>query len=158
MDEQERSRRRRQTEPYKAYQRDYQREYYHQTKAQKTPEQREAKRRYLREYRQKNRVAVAKKQRAAERKRLYGLTEEQFQALLEQQDWECAICTRLLISPVVDHDHWSGKVRGLLCRKCNAAIGLLEDNPGLLMTAAEYVIRSWSGANSTTSSVQLSEL
>jgi hypothetical protein len=100
---------------------------------------------------------VAKKQRAAERKRLYGVTEEQFQTMLEQQDWECAICTRLLVSPVVDHDHSSGKVRGLLCRKCNVAIGLLDDNPGLLMTAAEYLINSWSGSNSTMNSVQLSE-
>lgn len=146
-------RRRRLDNPvYKARHRDYQREYYHRTKDQKTPEQREQKLAYLREYRRKNREKLRPKKQAAERLRLYSLTDEEFQTMLERQDWECAICTRLLTDPVVDHDHTTGKVRGLLCRKCNAAIGLMEDNPGVLMAAAEYLTSSWFGATSTMSS------
>ena len=39
----------------------------------------------------------------------------------------------------LDHDHSTGKVRGILCQNCNVAIGLLRDNPDLLRAAAEYL-------------------
>lgn len=42
----------------------------------------------------------------------------------------------------VDHDHISGHVRGLLCRNCNSAIGLLRDDPELIRRAANYVERT----------------
>jgi Recombination endonuclease VII len=152
MDEKERDRQRRQTESYRDYQREYQRAYYHRTKDQRTPEQREHRRQYLKDYRRRNRAKLQPKQQATERERLYRLSEAEFRSLMEQQGSECAICTRLLTDPIVDHDHATGKVRGLLCRRCNTGIGMLEDNPDTLMRAADYILRSWFGATSTMSS------
>lgn len=78
----------------------------------------------------------------AELKYLYGILPEQYIDLLEKQRGVCAIChrperTRRRLS--VDHDHDSGVIRGLLCTNCNAGIGNLGDNPGLLRVAAEYL-------------------
>lgn len=69
---------------------------------------------------------------AAELRRLYGLSYEDYLQLLERQAGVCAICkrpptkvTRLDRRLHVDHDHETGRVRGLLCRACNAALGPL---------------------------------
>lgn len=90
----------------------------------------------------------------------YGLTEEAYQAMLEQQDQSCAICrepNNLDRRMYVDHCHATGKVRGLLCQKCNAAIGMLKDSPTLLQRAMDYLRSNGSsGATSTTSSEPLS--
>jgi len=83
------------------------------------------------------------------RKRKYGIDEVQFNKLLSEQGGVCLICqkgetnhdfrTGELIKMSIDHDHVTGKNRGLLCGKCNRAIGLFEDNPILLRKAAEYL-------------------
>lgn len=77
----------------------------------------------------------------------YGITEEDYQALLEGQEGKCAIC--LTDTPTgkwkvfaVDHCHKTGKVRGLLCNECNRGIGLLKDNAELLKKAAAYLERT----------------
>jgi hypothetical protein len=62
--------------------------------------------------------------------------------MLEQQNGVCAIChgnctTWKALS--VDHDHRTGKVRGLLCQTCNTGIGALDDSPDLLRRALEYL-------------------
>lgn len=86
----------------------------------------------------------------------YGLTVEQFSAMLASQSGKCPICQMELKSPkvpAVDHDHQTGAVRGILCRQCNAAIGQLQDNPTVLRRAAEYLENSSSsGVISTTNS------
>jgi len=41
----------------------------------------------------------------------------------------------------IDHDHVTGQVRGLLCGKCNSAIGLLQDDPEIIRAAAKYVMK-----------------
>ena len=67
-------------------------------------------------------------------KTLYGITQEDYNLLLEKQDGKCAICKRppkegkILC---VDHCHGTGKVRGLLCHGCNTAIGKLGGIDGL---------------------------
>lgn len=75
----------------------------------------------------------------------YGLTVERYDQLMAEQDGACAICG--VAGPeaarwgklVVDHDHETGEVRGLLCSNCNCAIGLLGDSPELLTKAAGYL-------------------
>lgn len=72
----------------------------------------------------------------------YGLTLATYDELLRSQGGVCAICERechknRLLS--VDHDHSTGKVRGLLCHNCNAGIGQLGDDPALLRRALEYL-------------------
>lgn len=74
----------------------------------------------------------------------YGLTPEDFERMCETQGGVCAICKqppekgKLL---VVDHDHQSGAVRGILCNKCNRAIGTLNDDTNVIRSAISYLQR-----------------
>ena len=105
-------------------------------------------------YYQRNREAILTKQRArraspngkktrraADLRDRYGMTHAEYVELTIAQDGLCAICHQ---EPGargfhVDHDHATGKVRGLLCHGCNTALGLLQDNPHLLARAATYL-------------------
>jgi hypothetical protein len=75
----------------------------------------------------------------------YGMTLEEFYARIEAQDGICPICggefdeTVTTLVPCVDHDHKTGKVRGILHRSCNSAIGLLGDDPDACLLAAVYL-------------------
>ena len=60
-------------------------------------------------------------------------------ALLIRQAGRCALCARELRHPHVDHDHESGRVRGVLCSACNTALGVLGDNPAGLRRALTYL-------------------
>jgi hypothetical protein len=71
----------------------------------------------------------------------YGLTLEQYDAMLLAQAGLCKICGNAEAHHV-DHCHQSGKVRGLLCINCNHGIGKFKDNPQLLRTAATYLEES----------------
>ena len=68
----------------------------------------------------------------------YGLSPAKHAEMLQAQDAQCAICGRggLLC---VDHDHETGRVRGLLCTPCNTALGGFRDSPGLLDKAKQYL-------------------
>jgi len=71
----------------------------------------------------------------------YGMTEADYEHLLNAQNGCCAICSereRLYI----DHDHATGRVRGLLCNLCNLAIGKFRDSPMVLRAAAAYIERT----------------
>jgi len=71
-------------------------------------------------------------------KRQYGMTIEDLDVLLETQEYRCKICKRE-VRLHVDHDHKSGKVRGLLCGSCNRAIGLLQDSVDVVRNAVAYL-------------------
>lgn len=74
--------------------------------------------------------------------RKYGMTIERYDAMLEAQGGGCFICGRPPredISLHVDHDHCTGKVRGILCFCCNNALADFQDDPALLRKAACYV-------------------
>lgn len=74
----------------------------------------------------------------------YGLTEASYAELLVKQNGVCAICAAVpgRRSLAVDHDHRTGKVRGLLCTRCNRSISKFGDDPILLRNAAIYLERS----------------
>lgn len=77
-------------------------------------------------------------------KRNFNITYADYLALLTKQNNRCEICKSLNSSKKhfhVDHCHKTGKVRGLLCRKCNTGLGFFDDNPELLIKAAEYINR-----------------
>ncbi len=69
----------------------------------------------------------------------FGLKPEQYQAMLESQDYCCALCgdKRQL---VVDHDHKTKVVRELLCAPCNTTLGLMKEDTKRLWRAIEYVV------------------
>ena len=72
----------------------------------------------------------------------FGMTPEQYEERLEAQGGVCAICKGPPVSDkvyCVDHDHQTGAVRGLLCRKCNSGIGYLRDDPSIVRVALEYL-------------------
>ena len=70
----------------------------------------------------------------------YGLTIEDRDALREKQGDSCAICRHPFdAAPHIDHCHATGKIRGLLCDRCNRGIGYFKDDPERLRAAALYV-------------------
>ena len=79
----------------------------------------------------------------SQRKRLYGISITQYNELFNKQNGCCKICGKhqgiLTKRLSVDHDHTNKKIRGLLCSSCNAAIGLLNENPILLANAISYI-------------------
>jgi hypothetical protein len=75
-------------------------------------------------------------------KRHYGISRQEYESLLATQGQGCAICSRRSHSHkhlAVDHCHTSGKVRGLLCKDCNTALGLFQDDPSRLVRASWYL-------------------
>lgn len=78
--------------------------------------------------------------RDAERKvfQKYGLTPEQRSAMAEAQDHRCPICREARVL-VVDHCHKSGKVRALLCDRCNRLLGVADDQIDLLKSAIQFL-------------------
>lgn len=90
-------------------------------------------------YRAANRETLAQKQRL----RAYGLSVAEFSALLEQQGHVCASCRGPFPKDTkhqhIDHDHATGKVRGVLCRDCNLALGNVKDSVERLEALIAYL-------------------
>jgi hypothetical protein len=106
---------------------------------------------YLAAYQREWQARNPKPRRDAGFKRRYGLSYEQYDAMLAAQRGLCLICKKpetslnqhthepRLLS--VDHCHETGKVRGLLCKRCNTGIGAFEEDPDLMKAAIRYVRR-----------------
>jgi hypothetical protein len=72
----------------------------------------------------------------------YGLTDTEYHRLHEDQNKVCAICNQPEENGAmlcVDHCHSTMKIRGLLCKKCNVALGYLNDDITLLESAINYL-------------------
>ena len=103
--------------------------------------QRENREQYLQRLREYNRTPAKKvSNRKSHLKRKYGLTLEAFDALLASQGGGCAICGRP-DADNVDHDHKTGRVRGILCFNCNVAIGHVAEDEDRLAAATAYLAR-----------------
>jgi hypothetical protein len=91
----------------------------------------------------RERPEVREQHRAYILRKDYGITIEEYNALFEKQKGACAICrehqSKLSRPLAVDHDHKTGKVRGLLCDKCNHGLGQFKDSYDSLMAAANYI-------------------
>lgn len=76
----------------------------------------------------------------------YGVGLDAYNQKLNEQNGVCAICGGPDIvagrSLSVDHDHVTGQVRGLLCGRCNKGIGLLQEDPEILLRAVDY-LKKW---------------
>lgn len=79
-------------------------------------------------------------------KSCYGITLLDYERMLKSQNGKCAICTKpfskeRLRNLVIDHNHTTGKIRGLLCQACNKGLGFFGDNVILLLRAIRYMRR-----------------
>lgn len=76
-------------------------------------------------------------------KQLYGITVEQYDSIFTDQNGNCKICginqSKLTKPLFVDHCHYTEKIRGLLCGKCNSGLGFFCDSSELLAKAKEYI-------------------
>jgi len=97
------------------------------------------------------RECSSKHSRACHLRKKYGLTVDVFNAMQNSQNNKCAICNRSFEDRAknyfgggvcVDHNHKSGRVRGLLCNECNLALGYLEDNPFRVFSIIGYLIKN----------------
>ncbi len=79
--------------------------------------------------------------RDLQRLRRDGITPEQTKAAMNQQKGCCALCYHPLgkETPCSDHDHVTGKFRGMIHRKCNSGLGQFNDDPKLLKLAVQYL-------------------
>lgn len=106
---------------------------------------------YQRQYRLDNKEKIAAQKKAHrlanklryinyDLKRLYNITWDDYYNMLMAQDSACAICGYVPDNRLyIDHNHDTKTVRSLLCSACNAAIGLLHENPVTIRNAAKYI-------------------
>lgn len=102
------------------------------------------------DYYQRNKSEVKRKTRNYSLKKKYGISGPDYDHILAEQNGLCAICKRKVACKgrdnlYVDHCHDTGKVRGLLCQKCNSALGLFNDNLRLLEEAVKYMRKAHNG-------------
>src|SRR5437660_7210274 len=73
---------------------------------------------------------------------LYGITLADYERMFKRQGGACAICKRTDVPLCVDHCHRTGEIRGLLCHRCNLALGCCCDDLDILLAAIAY-LRTW---------------
>ena len=107
-------------------------------KRRKTKKYREAARKYYKTERGKRILKL----RGLKNK--FNLTEEEYLKIFEDQEHKCGICatevTPFASDSHVDHDHKTGKVRGILCCHCNSGLGWFKDSKESLMNAVLYLM------------------
>jgi hypothetical protein len=94
---------------------------------------------------QKEYYEANKPQRLASNRKLrYGITQEEFDRMLEKQGRVCRICSTDVPGGrgtwKLDHSHVTNAIRGILCHHCNIMLGCAKDLPELLIKAAEYLV------------------
>lgn len=73
----------------------------------------------------------------------YGLSLDSYEEMLKKQDFKCKICNKQNKSVLaVDHDHKTGRIRGLLCFSCNVILGNAKDDEKILLKSIEYLRNS----------------
>lgn len=97
------------------------------------------------------RVSCPKKTKRYELLAYYGISLAEYEKMLDLQNGACAICGKretvrvrngTIRHMAVDHDHKTGKIRGLLCSRCNPMLGLAKDDSNTLLSAVRYLIRT----------------
>ncbi len=110
-----------------------------------------AKKHYQRNKKRKNEQKIAWRLKYPEKaalfrrrsmlKRIYGLSLEDYDNMVEQQNEVCGICGKVVEGNLlVDHCHATRKIRGLLCNNCNLGLGYFRDNLDILASATSYLL------------------
>lgn len=84
---------------------------------------------------------IKKTNRDAYLARTYGLKPGEWEAMLIAQGNVCAICKKKKRRYDTDHDHKTGKVRGVICHRCNVMLGHARDSHSILQSGAEYLLK-----------------
>ena len=95
-----------------------------------------------RHHRRKGDPKYIRRRRGYKLKTKYGITLARFEEILASQGGRCAICKTAQwtkTGPSLDHNHRTGQVRGVLCNRCNAAIGFFDENPERMRCAQIYL-------------------
>ena len=96
---------------------------------------------YARAWRKANPDKHKQNVKKATLKMRYGLTIDQFNKMISDQNGLCAICNKDIADyPYVDHNHVTGNVRKLLCLGCNTGLGSFQDSPEILQKAVDYLL------------------
>lgn len=85
---------------------------------------------------------ILKRQRNNHYIKNYGITSDQFDALVKIQDNKCSMCGVVFSDsnkPCLDHNHTTGERRGIICNRCNIAVSFLEINPRIYEQARSYL-------------------
>lgn len=107
-----------------------------------TEEQRQSRRDATKKWRENNLEQSKFFARRTHIMRKFGLTIKQYDNMLAKQNGVCAICQNVCNTGnalAVDHDHATGKIRSLLCKNCNTAIGLLREDVEVMSKAINYL-------------------
>lgn len=110
----------------------------------------EIRRKNVQKYNRSERARSARLRHGATEKRRdtflksrYGISLSEFNAMLETQGGGCGICHSKTAGRkgtfIVDHCHSTGKIRGILCHKCNAGLGMFKDSREFLTSASDYL-------------------
>jgi hypothetical protein len=104
---------------------------------------------YIKAWQTANKDRIKKYRRNGDYKKKFGISLDEYNQILESQDGLCAICnqpetqqcykTGVPYNLAVDHDHKTGKIRQLLCSRCNRALGIVDDNTELLLKMIDYI-------------------
>lgn len=102
-------------------------------------EHRESERIRILAWRKNNPEKSKESGRKSRLKRQYKITDDEYQSMMKIQKERCAICGTKSEHLCIDHEHASGKVRGLLCKKCNSGLGFFGDSLENLERAIKYL-------------------
>lgn len=93
-----------------------------------------------RAYRERHAAVLPARERANNLLYRYGITDDEYDAMVEVQQGRCAVCRQEPDGRLfVDHDHRTGQNRGLLCHNCNLGLGHFKDDPDVLRAALDYL-------------------
>jgi hypothetical protein len=116
-------------------------------RAEDPEEIKQARRDQSKKFRQEQPEKARAIQRNSYLKWQYGMTSAEYDVKLASQGGGCYICEKTPQEEgqmlAVDHDHGTGKIRGILCQRCNTTLGRFQEDPKLLRKVANY-IEEWS--------------
>jgi hypothetical protein len=119
--------------------------YYYEHKKEIAEKTKAYRQKHKEKFRERNRVSNFRNREnnhAWRRMNLYGLSSEAYYTLLGEQGGACAVCGSddwLTRVPHVDHNHITGRARGIVCRKCNLALGMIDDDVNIAKSLVKYL-------------------
>jgi len=97
---------------------------------------------WAKKYRLKNSIRLSATTFNYKLKSQYGLSRDQYELMIKNQNNRCIICGNPFTTPKhthIDHDHKTGSVRGVLCSNCNTGIGFFRENIDIMISAIKYL-------------------